>query len=157
MSQQPPPNRIPWPPIITLANIGAGFALQRILPLPWFPGFFGEFLFMLGLLLAVAALALALQAVLTIRKHRTTVWPTRSADHLVTSGPFRLSRNPIYVGDVAVTFGLGLIFGNAWLLALAILTGVLITRLAILREERHLEASFGKAYRDYRKKVRRWI
>lgn len=157
MVRQPPPNRIPWPPLITLANIALGFILQYLLPLPWFPGFFGDFLFMLGLLTAAAALALALHAALTIRRHRTTIWPTRSAEHLVTGGPFQFSRNPIYVGDVALTFGLALVFRNPWLVAAAILTGLLIDRLAIRREERHLEASFGKVYRDYCRKVRRWI
>mgnify|MGYP001175622802 CR=1 FL=1 len=157
MSTLPPPNRIPWPPIITLAGIVLAVAAQYFLPLPWFTGFLGEFLFMLGILMIAGSLGLAIHALLTIRRHDTTVMPHRSADHLVTEGPFRFSRNPIYVGDVGVTLGLGFALGNLWMFAAAIATGILINRLAILREERHLENAFGHAYRNYRKKVRRWI
>jgi protein-S-isoprenylcysteine O-methyltransferase Ste14 len=85
------------------------------------------------------------------------VAPHRSASHLVTAGAFALSRNPIYLADTLVMIGIGLISGIAWFLLLAPLAGFLTQKLAIEPEERHLEARFGKKYRDYRKRVRRWI
>jgi protein-S-isoprenylcysteine O-methyltransferase Ste14 len=152
-----PPMRIPWPVTIFVAFVALAIIAGAIVPLPWFQGPFGEFLAGLGALLAVLGLALIVMAVVRFRKRKTPVAPYAIAAHLVTDGPFAISRNPIYLGMVTVVFALALILGNLWFIAFGIATAFAINWTAIRPEERHLEQRFGKAWRDYAKRVRRWI
>jgi protein-S-isoprenylcysteine O-methyltransferase Ste14 len=76
---------------------------------------------------------------------------------LVLGGPYRLTRNPMYVGLLCVYIALALWFGLVWTLILVPLVMVAVQRLAIAKEERYLEQKFGDAYRQYRANVRRWV
>ncbi len=151
------PNTIPWPPLILLGALGAGFALRALFPLPWLPSPMADILFATGALLIAGAIAIDIMSMRRMKQARTTILPHRGSEHLVIGGPFRISRNPIYLGNVMIVTGLGFLLGSAWFLVLAAVVWLLIDRLAIRREERHLEHRFGKQYRDYRKSVRRWI
>lgn len=151
------PNTIPWPPIIVACALIVGFLLQYIFPLPWLPGLAAELTFGLGLLLGAIAITIIVSAIRTLAKHNTTVHPTKSASRLVTSGPFSFSRNPIYLANVCLLIAVGLLFGVVWLFVTGILAGIATQKLAIEREESHLEHRFGKAWRHYRKTARRWI
>lgn len=151
------PNTIPWPPIIVACAISAGFALHAFYPLPWLPGVASELAFGLGLLVAAVAIAIIISTVRTLAKHNTTVHPTKSASKLVISGPFSFSRNPIYLANVCLIFAVGLLYGSVWMFVVAILAGIATQKLAIEREEAHLEHRFGRAWRHYRKTARRWI
>jgi protein-S-isoprenylcysteine O-methyltransferase Ste14 len=151
------PATVPWPPIVFAGGIVASVALAWLVPLPWIPPPISEVLFAVGLLVMAGSLFLVVQAIRTLRKSGTTVLPTRAADALVTTGPYRLSRNPIYLGDAALMIGAGLAFGIAWFIIFAILCAFATQKLAIENEERHLSIRFGKRYRDYAKRVRRWI
>jgi protein-S-isoprenylcysteine O-methyltransferase Ste14 len=157
MTPDTPPNKIPWPPIILVSGIAAGFVLRAIWPLPWTVGAARDVLKGVGVVLVIVAILLILLSIRELRNHKTTVNPTGKSTHLVTSGPFAFSRNPIYLSNMLLISGLGLATSNAWMLLIAAVTGVLEHRFAILREERHLEARFGKAWRDYAKRVRRWV
>lgn len=151
------PNRIPWPPILYGLAILAAAVLGYTLPLPWLPSPMSDILFAIGWLMVAAAIALDLAAMRTMHGHRTTILPNKGSDHLVTEGPFGLTRNPIYVGNTMLTLGIGLISGIVWFLPAALIAAFATQKLAIEREERHLDARFGKRYRDYRKRVRRWL
>ncbi|MCV0396796.1 MAG: isoprenylcysteine carboxylmethyltransferase family protein [Rhizobiaceae bacterium] len=151
------PNIIPWPPIIYLAAVLAGLALHVWVPLPWFGPPMADILFMIGILVAAAVVLLYVQAIRAMKRANTTIHPHKGSDHLVTEGPFKLSRNPLYLGNSAFMVALGLIAGGPWLIIMAVIASIATTKLAIVREEKHLEARFGKAFRDYRKTVRRWI
>lgn len=151
------PNRVPWPPLLTLGLIGLGFAAHAVAPLPWPRGTTAIALSVLGVIGVCGALGLDLGAVLAMRRHRTTFLPHRGADALVTEGPFARSRNPIYVGNVCLTAGIGLLLGNPWLLVAATALAVSLQHLAIRREEAHLAARFGGAWDEYRRRVPRWI
>lgn len=151
------PNTIPWPPIFYGFAILSGFILQKYVPLPWLPYTMSQFFFMLGVIAFLTGLAIDLKTFQTLRKRNTTVLPTKAATHLVTEGPFSFSRNPIYLGNTILTFGLGLIFGNLWMFATGLTAAFLTNHFAIKREERHLQAKFGSSWQKYTKKVRRWI
>lgn len=151
-----PPSRVPWPPIILVAMIALSLALGAALPLP-VPQGLAEVLSVAGLVLVAAALAVDFWALVTLSRARTTVMPNQASDALVTSGPFARSRNPIYAANAALLVGLGFALANPWFLPAAAALVVLTTRLAIRREERHLAARFGDAYRDYRARVPRWL
>jgi protein-S-isoprenylcysteine O-methyltransferase Ste14 len=151
------PNRVPWPPIIYLAAIAVSIALGLLFPLPWISAPLSDILFAAGWLLVAAMVALDFSAMRTMARAKTTIMPNKASEHLVTTGAFSITRNPIYLGNTLLMLGVGLITGIAWFLPLAIVAAFATQKLAIEREERHLEARFGKKYRDYAKRVRRWI
>lgn len=142
------------PPVLFLASILLGLSIQRLAPLGLIGGGLGG---TLGLLLVVAGLSLVVLAARELFKARTTVRPDRGATALITNGPFRISRNPIYLGFALLQVGIALCSNNLWILLLLGINVVLLNRLVIAREERYLEAAFGKVYRDYSSRVRRWI
>lgn len=149
------PNRWPWPPIVLGLAIVAGFLIERNLAPTTHGG--GLALGALGIAAIATGLVLDLWTARTFSRARTTILPHRGASALVTSGPFRFSRNPIYLGNTLLVAGLGLVFDNLWLVALAFLAAYLVQKLAIEREEAHLAARFGKEWEAYAARVRRWL
>jgi protein-S-isoprenylcysteine O-methyltransferase Ste14 len=150
------PSAIPWPPILIAATLAAGFVLGRVYPLDW-PGLDDLAARLIGYGLGVAGLALIVWGFLTLRRAGTTVLPDKAAERLVTDGAFRFRRNPIYMGEVLAFLGLAQLTYNIWFAILAVPFAVALHLLAILPEERHLEARFGEAYLDYKERTRRWF
>lgn len=151
------PSRVPWPPLLYLAAIAVATALNVFYPLPWIGEPLSDLLFALGWIVLLAAIVLFVAAVRALRRGATTMMPHRAAEHLVTGGPFSFTRNPIYLADTMIVIAIGLIIGSVWFLVLALLAAIATTHLAIRGEERHLAERFGKRYRDYAVRVRRWI
>jgi protein-S-isoprenylcysteine O-methyltransferase Ste14 len=147
------PNVIPWPPILIVGLTALALLLNMAFPLDW--GFSGMRL--LGGMLVITALSIDLWAMKTLSDGSTTIMPHRGSSYLVTQGPFRYSRNPIYVANILLMAGLALFFANIWLLLLAPVNAILTQTLAIKREESHLIALFGYEYEAYCRRVRRWI
>lgn len=109
-----------------------------------------------GPLVAAGALLMA-WAFAAMRRARTSVNPYRPSSAVVVDGPYRWSRNPIYLGMTVGYAGATLLVGTAWALVLLPLVLVVMTRGVIVREERYLEQVFGDAYTNYRREVRRWL
>lgn len=107
--------------------------------------------------LVAAGLGVMAWAIATFASNRTSVMPTRPARQLVTSGPFRWSRNPMYVGLTLADAGLALFFNQAWPLVLLPLVLLVLVTFVVAREERYLRAAFGAAYDAYCRRVRRFI
>lgn len=150
------PNVQPWPFYVFVGSAVSGALLELSAPLAWPAG--GAIAFLAaGIVLAAVGLSLFIWAGVTFARHRTTVLPHKAASALVTSGPFAFSRNPIYLADTMFFLAAGLILHSLWLMLAGIAFAVLVTLLGILPEERHLEAKFGQAYRDYKARTRRWI
>ena len=148
---------IPWPPLIYLAAILAAVLLHLFLPLPWLGGVLADILFAIGGLCLLAVAALWVSSVRMMMRARTTLNPKGMPEHLLTAGPFAVSRNPIYLANTVLLIGIGLIVGSVWFLLLAFAAAFLTTKLAIEFEEKVLSERFGKRYRDYSRRVRRWI
>ncbi len=148
---------IPWPPLIYLVAIGISVALGVFYPLPWIGDVFGDILFAIGWISLLAVAALWFSAFHMMIRARTTLNPSGTPEHLLTGGPFGVSRNPIYLANTVLLIGLGLIVGSVWFLLLAFCAAFLTRKLAIEREEKILAERFGKRYRDYARRVRRWI
>lgn len=157
MTQGNAPLRFPWPPVIFLTALVAALLLHWLVPVPWFSSPFRDILFAVGLLVAAGGAAFVVGALRAMRRAGTAVRPDRASTHLLTGGPFALSRNPIYLGATMLMLGAGLAAGNAWLALFAPFAAGLINKLVVEREEAYLAAHFGKRYRDYQKKVRRWL
>jgi protein-S-isoprenylcysteine O-methyltransferase Ste14 len=150
------PTHFPWPPVLIAATLGAAWILERAIPISW-PGLDDWPARLAGSAIGIAGLALLVWAILTLWRARTTVLPHQGASALVTNGPFRIRRNPIYLGEAMIFLGLAELTKSVWLVILTPVFALLITWLAILPEERHLEAKFGDAYREYKAHARRWI
>ncbi len=148
------PNTIAWPPIIAVTAVALSL-LAGLFFSPPFPQ--GPAYRSIGMLIVVIVIAIDLWSIMTLRAAHTTVMPTRKSTNLVTTGPFRLSRNPIYVGNILLLIGLALILANAWFILFAVLAAFAIRKIAIEREEQHLLAIFGAEYEAYCRRVRRWI
>jgi len=150
------PSAIPWPPLLFAAALAAGVLLGRLTPLPW-PGLDDLAARIIGYGLGATGVALMAWGFLTLYRANTTVLPHRRVERLVTHGAFRFRRNPIYMGEVLLLLGLAQATGNIWMAIMAPLFALGVFALAILPEERHLEARFGDAYVDYKAGTRRWF
>jgi protein-S-isoprenylcysteine O-methyltransferase Ste14 len=110
-----------------------------------------------ALALIAAGVALALSAVLTFRGAGTHVNPRKPATTVVAHGPFRFTRNPMYVAMATVYLGVTALVNSLWPLLLFPPAVWIVGRYMIAREEAYLERKFGHAYLDYKAKVRRWL
>jgi protein-S-isoprenylcysteine O-methyltransferase Ste14 len=151
------PSAIPWPPLIFVVAIVAALLMGSFYSLPWLPVTISDGLFAVGIMMVVGGFAFDIYSLRTLKKHKTTISPIKGAKNLVTSGPFALSRNPIYLGNTVITLGLGIATANPWFFIFAIIGAMAVNYLQILPEEKHLAHRFGKQWRVYAKKVRRWI
>lgn len=142
------------PPLVYIGAVLLGLALDRLLPLPFSTGFRGDWA---GGGLVLCALVFDVLGVRELLRARTTVRPDRPSSALVTSGPYRLSRNPLYLSLAVIQVGIGIWIDNLWVLALLVPTVAIISRTAIGPEERYLNQKFGPAYRAYQSSVRRWL
>jgi len=142
------------PPLVYAIALFAAWWLQRRLPLTLD---LGELARPLGWTLIGIGLAGFAWALAAIWGPRTTVNPYKAASNLVTRGPFRYSRNPIYLFDWFVYAGAMVLLRTAWPLLLAPLVFLVMRFMVIAHEESHLEAHFGDEYRDYKARVRRWL
>lgn len=151
----PPPNRIPWPPLLVSMAALVAIGLGAVLPGPFwlsYPAFviFGRTVMAIGL-------GLDLWAMFAMWRHRANILPHRAATALVTTGPFAWSRNPIYLGNTVLLAGAAFAFRDPWFLPAAFASAYAVTRLAIRREEAHLARSFGAEWENYRRRTARWI
>lgn len=151
------PNKVPWPPIVFLVVALAALALEAIWPMGPISATKLLGLRIGGAVIAAAGLGLDLAAMLAMHRARTNILPHRAADRLVTDGVFAISRNPIYLGNTLLLIGVALALPSSWMAAGALLAAMLVDRLAIRREERHLAARFEQAYAAYAARVPRWI
>lgn len=146
-----------FPPLVFLVAGGAAMAIHRFYPLHVLPVERAAPLRIAGAVLAVAALAFAIWAVATFRRIGTTPNPAGGTTALASEGPYRFSRNPMYLSLVLLTTGVALTFDTLWPLLLLPFVVLVVRANVILPEERYLEAKFGQPYREYKARVRRWI
>ena len=142
------------PPLIYLGGLLVGFALEALLPggsLPDAVRWVG------GGLALVAGLALQTFFITAFSRAGTAVEPWKPTTAIVTTGPYRVTRNPAYLGMALIYTGIALLADAPWVLLPLPLVLVLIDRGVIAREERYLERKFGEEYLGYRRSVRRWV
>lgn len=158
-----PPNRDAaavrvFPPAIPLVAILLGFGLQRLWPIHpelqvsevvrhWTGG-----LIFVGAVLLLGAWSVAL-----MRRSGQSVNPTKPTTQIIERGPYRFTRNPMYLQMVVACIGVAVAFANVWILLLAIVCAWALQKFAIVPEEEYLERKFGEPYRAYKRRVRRWL
>jgi protein-S-isoprenylcysteine O-methyltransferase Ste14 len=142
------------PPLITAAAMLVGAGLHYVWPLPlWrWPGAWAP-----TAACFATALALAGLAVRRIWQARSSILPYRATTALVTSGPFRFSRNPLYLAMGLSLAGVAFALNSLAMLLVILPWAVVMRHGVIAREERYLEGKFGEDYRAYCRRVRRWL
>jgi protein-S-isoprenylcysteine O-methyltransferase Ste14 len=145
--------RLP-PPLVYLAGLAVGFALEALLPGSSVPGMVQWFL---GGALVVAGVALLASFNTVFTRRGTAVEPWKPTTAIVTTGPYRLTRNPAYLGMAIVYVGIALLADALWVLVPLPFVLAVIDRAVIAREEHYLARKFGREYLDYKATARRWI
>ena len=148
--------RIP-PPVLFALTFLAGIGLQRVIPLTVDSPSLVQGSHVAGVVLAGCGLLILLSCSRIFLKARTTVVPFRAASSLVTYGPYRFTRNPMYVSLVLIYISVAGILAQIWPLLLLPLPALILDRIVIPFEETRLREIFGDAYQQYFAKVRRWI
>lgn len=154
MTQTDNPGAIVWPPLLLGVVVCAVLLLGWLWPLPISPK---PIVFWVGVALLLLGAALNVWGALSMRGAGTNISPLLPATALVTSGPFRFSRNPLYLAGSILLLGLALALNNLWGMLALIPLSVVMHYGVILREERYLEEKFGERYRRYRLTVRRYF
>ena len=142
------------PPLIYLAGLIIGFLAGKWLPNVSAPVVVSR---MLGGLLIGFGMVLAFSAMRVFRKVGTAVRPDRPASTLANGGPYRFTRNPMYLSLAFVYAGIAILGQSLWALLLLPAILLVIRYGVIAREEPYLERQFGEAYTNYKARVRRWI
>ncbi|MGH6824920.1 methyltransferase family protein [Methyloceanibacter sp.] len=145
------------PPILFAGAVLLGCLLSWIVPLG--PGLGSANISALaaGGALALIGISLGALSVREFRRAGTSLVPGEPSTVLLDGGPYRFTRNPIYIAFVILYFGLAIMLTSAWMLVLLIPVLLILQRGVVEREEAYLEAKFGEAYRKYQARVPRWL
>jgi len=139
---------------VYLISLAAGVAIQLGKPVPFLPAALAV---PLGAPLVVVAVVLFVYSVWTFRSAGTPVPARKPTTVIVRTGPYRFSRNPIYLAFSLLQLGIAIWVNSLWLLATLVAAVALIHYVVIRKEEQYLERKFGAQYSDYKASVRRWL
>ena len=146
------------PPLVGVLAIVVGYGLGRFYPI------MDDFLvpaperyWVGGIICVVAILVLAIWPIKLFKKIEQDPKPWTTTPEIIVTGPYKFTRNPMYLMMVLVCIGFSIILDEAWVFVLAPVCGFVIYLIAIRHEETYLEEKFGDSYRNYKKNVRRWI
>jgi protein-S-isoprenylcysteine O-methyltransferase Ste14 len=142
------------PPLVYLISLVIGALIQLAAPLPFLPR---TLALPLGASLVVVAIGLFSYSVAKFRAAGTPVPARKPTTVIVRTGPYRFSRNPIYLAFSLLQLGIAIWANSLWLLATLVGAVALIHYVVIQREEQYLERRFGAQYLDYKASVRRWL
>lgn len=142
------------PPLVYLISLISGAVIQLATPFPFLPGALAV---PLGAPLVVVAIVLFAYSVATFRAAGTPVPARKPTTIIVRAGPYRFSRNPIYMAFSLFQLGIAMWVNSVWLLATLVGAVALMHYFVIRREEEYLERRFGAEYLDYKASVRRWL
>ena len=145
--------RMPPPALYALAVL-VGYLLNRRWPLPVGGS---EAVQALAWVLTLAWIALTVSSIGRFWRSRTSIVPIRPATTLVIAGPYRFTRNPMYVGLAALTIALGVFINSWWPIGLLLPVLLAVRWFVIAPEEQYLERRFGADYLAYQKRVHRWL
>jgi protein-S-isoprenylcysteine O-methyltransferase Ste14 len=145
------------PPLVFLAALVAGYVIWWFWPVTIGPAAWDVPVRGGGALAAAAGAVLMLAALVRFQRAGTTPTHWEPTTQVVATGPYRFTRNPMYVGMALMQAGLAMVGNALWPLLLVVPAIWIIATQVIAREERYLEAKFGRDYLDYKARVRRWI
>jgi protein-S-isoprenylcysteine O-methyltransferase Ste14 len=142
------------PPLVYLISLISGVVIHLAMPLPFLPR---TLALPIGVPLVAVAIALFSYSVANFRAAGTPVPAQKPTTVIVRTGPYRFSRNPIYLAFSVFQLGIAIWVNSVWLLVTLAGAVALIHLVVIRREEQYLERKFGAEYLDYKASVRRWL
>lgn len=145
------------PPAIYLIFLIAGYSLHHFWPLPFLPSGLKATAPVAGFAVMGLGFLLLALAEREFLKHRTSHNTAKPTTTIITTGPFRYSRNPVYLGLTLLCTGLAIKADSIWLLGLITMACLVIHHFVVLKEEAYLERKFGEVYLRYKSSVRRWL
>lgn len=146
------------PPLLPVATILGGTTLSVLVPLDPSYSLPTPARYWVGGVIVVAALTLlGLWSVIIFRKSGQSELPWKPTPTIVDTGPFRITRNPMYLQMILVCIGFGIILSSAWIFLLIPICAWLLYLFAIKPEEKYLQGKFGAEYLQYKERVRRWL
>ena len=143
--------KITFPPVILLASIVLQIILLFSFPISV------DLSSLLGLILILSGISLVLVSFRFMRKMKTTFIPDGTPEVLISSGPFKFSRNPIYLGMLTILVGVAFLMSSLSAIIIAFVFGIIINFTWIAHEEKKLHELFSEDWENYSSKVRRWI
>jgi protein-S-isoprenylcysteine O-methyltransferase Ste14 len=143
------------PPLLYIAFLGLGILVSAWYPVHLLPPTLARMLG--GVMLAGGIVLGPIWGIWTLRAAGTTIRPDKPSTKLVTDGPYRFSRNPLYLALTITYAGIALIANSIWTLLLLVPVTLIMSRFVIRREEDYLGRTFGEEYERYKANVRRWI
>ena len=146
--------RVVPPPLIYLAGLLIGLALDAAWPAAFLPA---PAQYVAGGMVIAVSLGLFAVVLGAFARSGTSIDHRRPTTSIIASGPFRYSRNPVYVSMTLLLIGLGLAIDSVWIVAMAVPAALVTHRFVILKEEAFLAKKFGQDYERYRQTVRRWV
>ena len=147
-----------FPPAIPLTTILLGVALKYAIPIDL--GFAPDPIVRYsvgGLIIVGAILGLGWRSIKLLRDSGQSENPWKPTTKIIKRGPFRITRNPMYLQMILVCLGFSIILWNVWIFLLIPLCAWMLQQLVIMPEETYLERKFGESYLEYKRRVRRWI
>lgn len=150
-------SRFVWPPVIFIAAASLAAILAWFTALPFVPVTLIWPARILAIVLLGVGLLIALAAEIQFKNAGTAVRPDKPTSTIVTTGVYRWSRNPMYLGMSLCMAALALGLNSIWFLVMLVGAVFAVTKLAIEREEAYLERKFGERYTSYKSTVRRWL
>jgi protein-S-isoprenylcysteine O-methyltransferase Ste14 len=142
------------PPVIYLGALGVGFGLDAAIGTGSLPSIVAV---PIGAASIIAGAGLLRSFLRAFQRAGTPVDPYTPSEAIVTDGPYRLTRNPAYLGMALTYAGIAIVANAPWALVPLPVAIAVIDRGVIAREERYLERRFGRPYVDYERRVRRWM
>ncbi len=146
-----------FPPLVPLATVLTGVGLDRLWPLDIGHAESAPSMAIAGAVIVVVGVLIALLAIVTLQRAGQDPNPSTPTPSIIDRGPFRFSRNPIYLAMVLFCLGFAIRRSNVWLLLLTPVAMWVLHAFVIVHEERYLERKFGDIYRAYQQRVRRWL
>jgi protein-S-isoprenylcysteine O-methyltransferase Ste14 len=144
------------PPLVFLGGVIVGLIIQYFVMAVTFPIARDARFAISGMLIGLG-FALPVTARGLFKKTGQSVRPWAPTPELIFDGPYKFTRNPMYVGLTLFEIGLGLLLNSVWVSALALPALAIVHFLAVLPEERYLSTKFGDSYRNYLGRVRRYL
>lgn len=142
------------PPLIYLSGFVIGLVMELAYPVPILPDWIARWA---GVLIALISIPIVVSAVRAMHHAKTTINVRKPTTAIVSGGPFRWSRNPVYLSLTLFYLGIALLINSLWIAGWVVPILVVMRWGVIAREEQYLERKFGPEYLAYKAKTRRWF
>ena len=142
------------PPIVYLGLGLIGVGMEYVIPLSIGIDSPSNYLGVGVIIVSIVSLGFMFKL---FKRYETEIDPWKTTSKIITTGPYKYSRNPVYIFACGVPIGLGIAFNTYWALFAFIPALIIVYYTAVKKEEKYLETKFGQEYLDYKAKVRRWL